>query len=43
VPQSNDLFVDEHGLIWVTDRGTGGVFCLEPLPELANLMTQAAS
>lgn len=43
VPQSNDLFVDEHGLIWVTDRGTGGVFCLEPLPELADLMTQAAS
>lgn len=43
VPQSNDLFVDEHGLIWVTDRGTGGVFCLEPLPELAELMKQAAS
>jgi hypothetical protein len=43
VPQSNDLFVDEHGLIWVTDRGTGGVSCLEPLPELADLMKQAAS
>jgi hypothetical protein len=43
VPQSNDLFVDEHGLIWVTDRGTGGVFCLEPLPELADLMAEAAS
>ncbi|MDT5105082.1 MAG: hypothetical protein QOI25_2595, partial [Mycobacterium sp.] len=43
VPQSNDLFVDEHGLIWVTDRGTGGVFCLEPLSELADLMAEAAS
>jgi hypothetical protein len=43
VPQANDLFVDEHGLIWVTDRGTGGVSCLEPLPELADLMKQAAS
>lgn len=43
VPQANDLFVDEHNLIWVTDRGTGGVFCLEPLPELAELMAQAAS
>jgi hypothetical protein len=43
VPQANDLFVDEHGLIWVTDRGTGGVFCLEPLSELAALMKEAAS
>jgi hypothetical protein len=43
VPQSNDLFVDEHGLIWVTDRGTGGVFCLEPLSDLADLMAEAAS
>jgi hypothetical protein len=43
VPQANDLFVDEHGLIWVTDRGTGGVSCLEPLPELADLMTDAAT
>jgi len=42
VPQANDLFVDDHGLIWVTDRGTGGVFCLEPLPQLARLMSEAA-
>jgi len=43
VPQANDLFVDEQGLIWVTDRGTGGVFCLEALPELAALMAEAAA
>lgn len=43
VPQANDLFVDEHALIWVTDRGTGGVFCLEPEPALADLMTEARS
>ena len=40
-PQSNDLFVDADGLIWVTDRGGGGVFALEPEPWLAGLMRDA--
>lgn len=40
-PQANDLFVDSDGLIWVTDRGGGGVFVLEPEPELAALMRDA--
>ena len=38
VPQANDLFVDRHGLVWVTDRGHGGLFVLEPEGELAALM-----
>jgi hypothetical protein len=38
VPQANDLFVDEHGLIWVTDRVHGGLFVLEPEGQLAALM-----
>jgi hypothetical protein len=42
-PQSNDLFVDGDGLVWVTDRGTGGVFVLQPEDELAGLMEDAAS
>jgi hypothetical protein len=37
-PQANDLFVDAEGLIWVTDRGTGGLFVLEPENGLAALM-----
>lgn len=37
-PQSNDLFVEEGGRIWVTDRFAGGLYCLEPEPELAELM-----
>lgn len=37
-PQANDLFVDAEGLIWVTDRGTGGLFVLEPDLDLARLM-----
>jgi hypothetical protein len=37
-PQSNDLFVEEGGRVWVTDRFTGGLYCLEPEPELAELM-----
>ena len=40
-PQSNDLFVDASGIIWVTDRGTGGVFAIEPEPWLATLMRDA--
>ena len=37
-PQSNDLWVEEGGRVWVTDRFTGGLSCLEPEPELAELM-----
>ena len=28
--QINDLFVDDGGLIWVTDRIGGGLYVLEP-------------
>jgi hypothetical protein len=41
-PQANDLFVDADQLVWVTDRGTGGVACLEPDERLSALMTEAA-
>jgi hypothetical protein len=41
-PQANDLFVDADHLIWVTDRGTGGVACLQPDERLAALMAEAA-
>jgi hypothetical protein len=41
-PQANDLFVDSSGLVWVTDRGTGGVACLEPDERLSALMSEAA-
>jgi hypothetical protein len=37
-PQSNDLWVEESGRVWVTDRFTGGVSCLEPEPELRELL-----
>jgi hypothetical protein len=37
-PQSNDLYVEENGRVWVTDRFTGGLYCLEPEPELVELM-----
>jgi hypothetical protein len=40
-PQANDLFVDADGLIWVSDRVGGGVFVLEPEPELEALMREA--
>ena len=45
VPQTNDLFVDEGGLIWVTDRVAGGLAVLEPEPWLRDLMrlTQSPS
>jgi hypothetical protein len=39
--QINDLFVDDGGLIWVTDRVNGGLYVLEPEPDLAALMAQA--
>ena len=37
-PQSNDLYVEAGGRVWVTDRFTGGLYCLEPEAELAELM-----
>lgn len=40
-PQANDLFVDADGLVWVTDRISGGVAVLEPDDELAALMAGA--
>ena len=43
VPQSNDLFVQQDGLIWVTDRITGGLALLEPSSELRTLMEAARS
>lgn len=33
-PQINDLFVDREGLIYVTDRVTGGVYVLQPEEDL---------
>jgi len=41
VPQINDLFVDERGLIWATERDSGGVSALQPDDELAALMVEA--
>jgi hypothetical protein len=41
VAQINDLFADSEGLIWVTDRISGGLYVLEPEPWLAGLMRQA--
>lgn len=38
VPQLNDLFVDEEGLIWASERHTGGIYALRPDDELAALM-----
>jgi hypothetical protein len=37
-PQTNDLYVEQDGRTWVTDRFTGGLYCLEPEPELARLL-----
>jgi hypothetical protein len=42
-PQSNDLWVEESGRVWVTDRFTGGLYCLEPEPELARLLSTRRS
>ncbi len=43
VAQINDLFVDDGGLIWVTDRISGGLYVLQPEPGLAALMAAARS
>jgi hypothetical protein len=40
-PQTNDLWVEESGRVWLTDRFTGGLDCLEPEPELAELLRAA--
>jgi hypothetical protein len=37
-PQVNDIYVEESGLVWVTDRIGGGLYALEPDAELASLM-----
>jgi hypothetical protein len=37
-PQTNDLYVEAGGRVWVTDRFTGGLSCLEPDGDLAELM-----
>ena len=39
-PQTNDLYVEAGGRVWVTDRFTGGLTCLEPEPELEELMRE---
>ncbi len=41
VPQINDLFVDDSGLLWVTDRVGGGLYVLQPEAPLAALMAEA--
>ncbi len=39
-PQINDLFVAKDGLIYVTDRVTGGVYVLEPDTDLLARMRE---
>lgn len=39
--QINDLYVDESGLVYTTDRIGGGLYVLEPDPELAKTMESA--
>jgi hypothetical protein len=40
-PQLNDLYVEESGLVWATDRIGGGVYALEPDDRLGALMEEA--
>jgi hypothetical protein len=40
-PQINDLYVDESGIIFTTDRITGGLYVLEPDSELLEIMEGA--
>ena len=40
-PQTNDLFVDADGLVWLTDRIGGGLDVLQPEPEFAALLLGA--
>ncbi len=41
-PQTNDLYVEAGGRVWVTDRIGGGLHCLEPDPELAALLARCS-
>lgn len=41
--QTNDLFVESDGRVWITDRFSGGLQCLEPERELAALLRAAAT
>ncbi|MDQ3661102.1 MAG: hypothetical protein M3454_08625 [Actinomycetota bacterium] len=40
-PQINDLYVDDSGLIFTTDRISGGLYVLEASDELAEIMEEA--
>lgn len=40
-PQLNDIYVEESGVVWATDRIGGGLYALEPDGELASLMRAA--
>jgi hypothetical protein len=40
-PQINDLYVDVSGLIFTTDRISGGLYVLEASDELAQMMDEA--
>jgi hypothetical protein len=40
-PQINDLYVDRSGLIFTTDRITGGLYVLEPDQQLRSAMEDA--
>jgi hypothetical protein len=40
-PQTNDLFVDDSGLVFVTDRVGGGLYVLRPDEELLETMDAA--
>jgi hypothetical protein len=43
VAQANDLYVEDTGLVWVTDRVGGGLHLLEPDAGLAGLMDESRS
>jgi hypothetical protein len=40
-PQVNDIYVEESGLVWATDRIGGGLYALEPDDILATLMQES--
>jgi hypothetical protein len=40
-PQLNDVYVEESGLVWATDRIGGGVYALEPDDRLGALLQEA--
>ena len=41
VPQANDLWVEQDGLVWVTDRIGGGVTALRPQSWLRDRLDEA--